>query len=96
MVNDIIEYITYCVKKILRNGKVGDVLIRSNNVDADSIRDNIKRICKEQGRSVNSVEEAKFISKGYIYNMKNPSLGLLQSIADELDVSVCELLSKRE
>lgn len=83
MVNDIIGYITHRVKKILRNRKVGDVLIRSN----------IKRICKEQGRSVSSVEHSIGISKGYVYNMKNPTIGLLRKIADELNVDVCELLT---
>lgn len=69
-------------------------MIRANIADADCIRSNIKKICKDQGRSVNSLEEATDISKGYIYNMKNPSIGLLQSIADELHVNICEILQR--
>lgn len=69
-------------------------MIRKDIADADRIRENIKRICREQGRSVNSLEEATDISKGYIYNMKNPSIGLLRSVADELHVDVCEILQK--
>lgn len=69
-------------------------MIRKDIADADRIRENIKRICREQGRSVNSLEEATDISKGYIYNMKNPSIGLLRSVADELHVDVCEILQR--
>lgn len=56
------------------------------------IRDNIKRICKEKGRTVQSVEDKAGISPGYIYNMKNPTYDLLKRIADALEVDVCDLI----
>ncbi len=58
------------------------------------IRDNIKRLCKEQGRTVGSLEEEAEISKGYIHTMTNPSIGLLNKIADKLGVDVCELINE--
>lgn len=58
------------------------------------IRDNIKRICKEKGRTVHDVEDKAGVSPGYVYNMKNPTYGLLKSIADELKVDVCDLIAE--
>lgn len=58
------------------------------------IRENIKRICKEQGKTIDSLEKEANISRGYIYNMKNPSINLLQKIAETLGVDVCEILSE--
>ena len=57
-----------------------------------TIRENIKRICKEKGRSVSSLEKKIGISRGYIYNMENPTYATMKLIADELDVNVCELI----
>lgn len=57
------------------------------------IRDNIKRICREQGKTIDSLEKEAEISRGYIYNMKNPSINLLEKIAEKLNVDVCELIS---
>lgn len=60
------------------------------------IRENIKKICKEQGKTIDSLEKDANISRGYIYNMKNPSINLLQKIAETLGVDVCELLAERD
>lgn len=56
------------------------------------IRDNIKRICKEKGISVNALEKSIPISRGYIYNMRNPTIDTLERIAVKLNVDVCELI----
>lgn len=60
------------------------------------IRDNIKRICHEKNRTVSDLEHKVGMSKGYIYNMKNPTYNLLKGIADELKVDVCELISEQD
>lgn len=57
------------------------------------IRDNIKRICKQKGIPVSALEESASISRGYIYNMQNPTYATLKRIADKLNVDVCELVS---
>ena len=60
------------------------------------IRDNIKRICREKGQTVSDLEEKAKISRGYIYNMKNPTYGTLLRIAKTLEVDVCELVEEVE
>ena len=60
------------------------------------IRDNIKRICKENGRTIYGLEKSIHISKGYIYNMENPTYNMLKKIADELDVDVCDLIGEEK
>ena len=60
------------------------------------IRDNIKRICNEKGMTISYLEEKADISKGYIYNMKNPSINLLNRIAGVLNVEVCDLIADSE
>lgn len=60
------------------------------------IRDTVKALCKEQGRTIGGLEEAVGISKGYIHTMTNPSIKLVKRIADELGVDVCELLEPSE
>ena len=59
------------------------------------VRENVKRICRESGRTISSVESNVGISKGYIYNMVNPTYNLMKSIADELGVDVCDLITER-
>lgn len=60
------------------------------------IRENIKRICKEKGRTVSDLEDKVGMSRGYVYNMKNPTYNLLKGIADELGVDVCDLIAETE
>lgn len=60
------------------------------------IRDNIKRICKSKGQTITSVEQDAGISRGYIYNMVNPSYETLKRIADAMDVDVCDLIADQE
>ena len=60
------------------------------------IRDNIKRICKSKGQTITSVEHDAGISRGYIYNMVNPSYATLKRIADAMDVDVCDLIADQE
>ena len=60
------------------------------------IRENIKRICKEKGLTITSVEKKAGISKGYIYNMVNPSYETLKSLADAMRVDVCDLIAEED
>lgn len=60
------------------------------------IRENIKRICKAKGLTVTSVEEKAGISRGYIYNMVNPSYATLKRIADAMKVDVCDLIAETD
>lgn len=60
------------------------------------IRDNIKRICKEQGRTITDLENEIHISRGYIYNMVNPTYRTLKLIADALKVDVCDLIAEEK
>lgn len=58
------------------------------------IRDNIKRICREKGKTVSWLETEVNISRGYIYNMKNPTYNLLKKIAGKLEVDICDLIAE--
>ena len=60
------------------------------------IRDNIKRICKSKGQTITSVEHDAGISRGYIYNMVNPSYATLKRIADAMEVDVCDLIAEED
>lgn len=63
--------------------------------------DNIKKIRKEKGISINKLSKLSKISLGYLSdlennNAKNPTMDKLNSIATSLDISVNDLLSDKE
>lgn len=60
------------------------------------IRENIKQICKSKGLTITSVENGAGISRGYIYNMVNPSYETLKRIANAMEVDVCDLIADKE
>lgn len=72
-----------------------EFITQGGDIVSTVVRENVKRICRESGRTISSVESNVGISKGYIYNMVNPTYNLMKSIADELGVDVCDLITER-
>lgn len=60
------------------------------------VKDNIKRICKEQGRTISEIEQQAGISKGHIHHLRNPRLSMLKDIASALDVTVEDLIREED
>lgn len=63
--------------------------------------DNIRKVRKEKGISINKLSKLSGVSLGYLSdlennNAKNPTMDKLQSIADVLGIPVNELLSTEE
>lgn len=58
------------------------------------IYDNIKKICKEKGFSVSSVEKQAGLSTGAIskWNTSSPTIEKLQAVATVLKVNVNKLI----
>ena len=58
------------------------------------IYDNIKKICKEKGFSVSSVEKQARLSTGAIskWNTSSPTIEKLQAVATVLKVNVNKLI----
>lgn len=58
--------------------------------------DKIKKLCKEQGTSLNAVEIALHFPKGSISKMKfhRPSIDKVKAMADHFGVTVDELISE--
>ncbi len=58
------------------------------------IYDNIKKICKEKGLSVSSVEKQAGLSTGAIskWNASSPTIEKLQAVAKVLKVNVNKLI----
>lgn len=58
------------------------------------IYDKIKSLCKEQGLSINSLENAAGLSKGAIskWNKSKPTVDKLSAVAKILGISIDKLL----
>ena len=58
------------------------------------IYDNIKKVCKEKGISVSSVEKQAGLSTGAIskWNASSPTIEKLQAVANVLKVNVNKLI----
>lgn len=58
------------------------------------IYDNIKKVCKEKGLSVSSVEKQAGLSTGAIskWNTSSPTIEKLQAVATVLKVNVNKLI----
>ena len=61
------------------------------------VYDNIKTCAKAQNKSIRKIEEKAGLSNGTIgkWRSKSPRLSSLQKVADELGVSIGELLQTK-
>ena len=62
------------------------------------IYDNIKRLCSEEGISINALEDKLVIGNGVIgsWRNQNPSLMNMIKVADYFNISLDELVSRDE
>lgn len=63
-----------------------------------TLREIIKKLCKDKGISVNKLEEELGFAKGYVSKLdkSNPNSAKLQLIADFFDVSLDYLMTGKE
>ena len=61
-----------------------------------SIKERVKDLCKENGISLNKLEQGIGVASGYLSKLDNPGIKTVKLIADYFDVSVDFLIAENE
>ena len=61
-----------------------------------SIKEKVRELCKENGISLNKLEQEIGVASGYLSKLDNPGIKTVKLIADYFDVSVDFLITENE